>query len=404
MSCRLRDTDGVAARPIGFASELLRPATGEDAHRVTYIELFFDLVFVFAITQISHILIHQQTATSLVHTVVLTLVVWWAWVYTTWATSWLNPERGWVRALMLVLMVLGMLMSSAIPEAFTARAVLFAVALVALQLTRSVFTIFVFARRHPDHAVNFVRITIWHAAAGALWIWGALAPEQQRLWIWLVALVVDYAGPRIRFWVPGLGASSLDTWNVSGEHMAERVSLFLIIALGESIIVTGVAFSAGGLNWLNGVAFLAAFVSTVLMWLLYFNHGQRRGSDYIAQAAQRGMIAQTAFSYVPILLILGIVLTAVADELVLHNPLGESNAWAAALLCGASAVYLVGNALFKRATGRPWLFSHLVAIPALAVAFVAHPLVSPLALSWITNGVLLVVVIFDENAARREAN
>jgi low temperature requirement protein LtrA len=394
----------VAAQPIGFKSELLRPTTGEEAHRVTYIELFFDLVFVFAITQISHILIHQQSGTALVHTLVLTLVVWWAWVYTTWATSWLNPERGWVRSLMLVLMVLGMLMSSAIPEAFTSRALLFAVALVALHLTRSVFTIFVFARRHPDHAVNFVRITIWHAAAGAFWIWGALAPEDQRLWIWLAALVIDYAGPRARFWVPGLRASSLDTWNVSGEHMAERVSLFLIIALGESIIVTGVTFSTGEISWLNGLAFLAAFVSTVLMWLLYFNHGQRRGSDYIAKAAERGMIAQTAFSYVPLLLILGIVLTAVADELVLHEPLGKTNVWTAGLLCGASAVYLLGNALFKRATGSPWLFSHLVAIPALAIAFAAHPLISPLVLSWITNGVLLVVVIFDEGDARRAGN
>jgi low temperature requirement protein LtrA len=391
----------VTRRTIGFKSNLLRPATGEAAHRVTYIELFFDLVFVFAITQISHILIGERSGSNLVHTLVLALVVWWAWVYTTWATSWLDPERGWVRALLLVLMALGMLMSSAIPGAFTDKALLFACSLVAFHLSRSVFTIFVFARRQPDHAINFVRITIWHAVPGALWIWGALAPEDLRLWIWLIALAIDYAGPRARFWTPGLGASGLETWNISGEHMAERVSLFLIIALGESIIVTGATFSTGALTWLNGVGFLAAFVSTVLMWLLYFNHSQRRGSEYIARAAERGMIAQTAFSYVPLLLILGIVLTAVADELVLREPSGPTNAWTAGLLCGASAVYLLGNALFKRATGSPWLFSHLVAILVLAAVFAAYPLTSPLVLSWITNAVLLVVVIFDEASSRR---
>jgi len=400
MPDRLRDTGGVP-RSIGFKSDLLRPSKGDAAHRVTYIELFFDLVFVFAITQISHILIHHQSGVSLVHTLMLALVVWWAWVYTTWATSWLNPERGWVRALLLTLMVLGMLMSSAIPEAFTSKALLFAIALVALHLTRSIFTIFVFARQRPDHAVNFVRITIWHAVPGALWIWGALAPEDQRLWIWLAALLIDYAGPRLRFWVPGLGGSSLDTWNVSGEHMAERVSLFLIIALGESIIVTGTTFSSGELTWLNGFAFLAAFASTVLMWLLYFNHSQRRGSDYISRAGERGMIAQTAFTYVPLFLILGIVLTAVADGLVLRQPLGPTGIWAAGLLCGAAAVYLLGNALFKRATGGRWLPSHLIAILALAVVFAAHPLTSPIVLSWVTNAVLVVVVIFDEMASRR---
>ncbi len=390
---------------IGFTADLLRPATGDASHRVTYIELFFDLVFVFAITQVSHILIHHQSGLELVHTLVLAWAVWWMWVYTTWASSWLNPETGAVRALFVVMMFFGMLVSIAIPEAFGDRALLFAVSMVALQLSRSLFTILAFARTRPAHAVNFVRISVWHAAAGAVWIAGALVPEQARLWVWLAALLIDLVGPRARFWTPGLGASDLQSWNVSGEHMSERVSLFVIIALGESIVVTGSTFGTGEIDGATFGAFVAAFAGTVLMWLLYFTHNQRRGSEYLEQADERGMIAQTAFTYIPILFVVGIVLTAVADGLVLERPTGETEPWAAGLLTGATAVYLVGNALFRRAVGGPWLLAQLIGA---AVALALFPLswalaLTPLALSWAVNLVLLVVVLADAVALRRAA-
>ncbi|MGJ4843628.1 low temperature requirement protein A [Leifsonia sp. Le1] len=386
---------------IGFSADLLRPATGDASHRVTYIELFFDLVFVFAITQVSHILIHEQSGLELVHTLVLGCMVWWMWVYTTWASSWLNPETGAVRALFIVMMFFGMLVSIAIPEAFGDRALLFAVSMVALQLSRSLFTIFAFARTQPDHAVNFVRISVWHAAAGAVWIAGAFVPEDARLWVWLAALVIDLIGPRARFWTPGLGTSDLQTWNVSGEHMSERVSLFVIIALGESIVVTGSTFGTGRIDAATFGAFVAAFAGTVLMWLLYFTHNQRRGSEFLEQADERGMIAQTAFTYIPILFVFGIVLTAVADGLVLHDPTGDTELWAAGLLTGAAALYLVANALFRRAVGGSWLIAQLIGAAVVLALFALTPVLTPLGLSWAVNLVLLVVVLSDALNRRR---
>jgi low temperature requirement protein LtrA len=385
---------------IGFRSDLLRPATGDESHRVTYMELFFDLVFVFAITQVSHLLIHQQSGASLVHAIMLGVVVWWAWVYTTWAASWLDPERGPVRGLFIVLMLLGLLVSSAIPQAFGDHALLFACALVAMHLSRSVFTIFAFARRQPAHAVNFVRISVWHAVAGAGWIAGALLPGDVRLWVWLLAFAIDLIGPRAMYYTPGLGTSAVDTWNVSGEHMAERVSLFLIVALGESIVVTGSTFSTDRLTWVTFSAFLAAFVGAVLMWLLYFNHNQRGGSEYISRADERGMIAQTAFTYIPILFVLGIVMSAVGDGLVLADPTGSTGLWTAGIVTGSFCVYLIGNALFTRAVGGPWLTAHFAAAVALLALFALHPLLSPLALSWIANGILLGVAAVDESNHR----
>ncbi|WP_223691688.1 low temperature requirement protein A [Leifsonia poae] len=388
---------------VGFVRDLIRPDTGHGAHRVTYVELFFDLVFVFAITQLSHILLHQQTGLDLLHTVMLAAAVWWVWVFTTWAANWLNPETGWVRGLLIVLMLLGMLLSSAIPEAFGDKAALFAFSLVLMQLTRSVFTFLAFARDHPEHAVNFIRITVWHVLPGVFWIAGALAPEQARLWLWLVALLIDYLGPRIRFWTPGLGPSPLSTWNVSGEHMAERVSLFLIIVLGESIIVTGTAFAEHPLDGEHVLAFLAAFAGTVLLWLLYFNHGERGGSEFISNAPERGMIAQTAYTYIPLLMILGVVLAAVADGLILEHPSGAAGLWLAWLACAASAVYLLGNLLFRRAVGGRWLYGNLAGIVVLVGLAVAGPLLSALALSWLVNVVLFGVVVAEEVVWRREA-
>ena len=323
---------------IGIGSDVLRPATGTDAHRVTFVELFFDLVFVFAVTQVSHVLLPHQDAAALWHTVMLLIVVWVVWINTVWATNWLNPERTQVRALLIVLMLLGILMSSAIPEAFTDKALLFACSMVAFQLVRSGFTALAFAKHRPDHAVNFVRIGLWEVASGVLWIGGAVAPEDIRIWLWIIALVLDVFGPRARYWTPGLGRSGVETWDVSGEHMAERVSLFFIIVLGESIIVTGTTFAESPLEWPYVFAFLAAFTGTVVMWLLYFAHGQQRGSEYISQASERGMIAQVAYTYVPIIMVFGIVLSAVADGLILQDPLAAPGPWTAWLTCGSAEI------------------------------------------------------------------
>lgn len=385
---------------------LLRPDDGAEAHRVTYVELFFDLVFVFAVTQISHSLIEHPDVVTLLQTLILIAAVWRVWVDTTWVTNWLNPENARVRSMLFVLMLLGVLMSSAIPGAFGEHAMLFAVSMVTLQLGRSVFAAIAFRRSRPENARNFVRMAIWNIGTGALWLAGAFASEEARLWIWLAAIIIAMIGPRVRFHVPGLGRSDVETWNVSGEHFAERVSLFLIIVLGESILVTGRSFAESTLSPLDMLSFLAAFTSTVLMWLLYFNHSQEGGRDYISDAEKPGLVAQVAYTYVPLLLVIGILLTAVADEMVLAHPLGgasgdEVERWTAGLICGSSTVYLIGNLLFKRAVGLPWQVSHLVGAGALAVLFFTFSSVSPLALSWLANLILACVVAADDISHRR---
>ena len=188
--------------------------------------------------------------------------------------------------------------------------------------------------------------------------------------------------------------------------MAERVSLFIIISLGESIIITGSAFAGLELTATTVLAFLAAFASTVLMWLLFFDRSERKGTEYISASTQTGIIAQVAYTYVPLLLVVGIVLTAVADEVVMlhppgHDGVGHADAWTAGLVCGAGMVYLAGNLLFRRATGGPWSLPHLAGVVALALLFLTYPVLSPLAINWISNGVLLAVIVGDVARGRR---
>ncbi|QJW37791.1 low temperature requirement protein A [Cellulosimicrobium protaetiae] len=391
----------------GLRTDLLRHGDSGDSSRVGYVELFFDLVFVFAVTQLSHGLIEHPGAETLAHTLVLGVAVWWVWVDTMWVTNWLDPERAAVRAMLIVLMLLGLVLASAIPEAFGDKALLFAVMLVTMQVGRSVFVMVAMGRVWPENALNFVRISVWLVVSGTFWVAGALL-EEQRLALWAVAAAIDLAGPRAMFWLPGLGASRASTWVVRGEHMAERVSLFVIICLGESIIVTGAAFAELPLDATTVSAFCSAFASTVLMWLLFFDRSERRATEYFTSRDERGMVAQTAYTYVPFVIVTGIVLTAVADELVLLHPLGHdgaghADAWTAALVCGAAATYLVGNALFRRATGGAWSVPHLLGALAVGVLFVTHSWLTPLTLNWVTDGILLAVIVGDVVRARRRA-
>lgn len=396
-------TTAAGATPTGPPRrDLLRHGDGGDSSRVGYVELFFDLVFVFAITQLSHTLIHHTDATHLLRVVVLGWAVWWLWIDNTWVTNWLDPERGPVRAMLVVQMLLGLLLSSAIPEAFGDKSLLFAVPFVTIQVGRPLFTAAAMRRTWPDNARNFVRIAAWQAVSGTAWIVGACVDTPARTWLWVAAAAIDLAGPRSMFWTPGLGRTDARTWTVRSAHMAERVSLFVIISLGESIVVTGATLADLPVDAATIGAFLAAFTSTVAMWLLFFDRAERSATRYFERQTETGMVAQTAYTYVPFVLVLGIVLSAVGDGLVLESP-GGHEAWTAGIVGGSSAVYLVGNALFRRATGGAWSAPHLVGAALALAAIAAHPVVPAAGLSWATSVVMALVLVADAGRARRRA-
>ena len=184
----------------------LRPRDGGE-QRVTPLELFFDLVFVFAVTRLSHLLLDHLSIRGALETLFLLLAVWWAWVYTAWFTNWFDPDRPPVRLVLVAAMLASLLMSVAIPEAFGERGLMFALAFVAIQVGRTAFAVLTLGASHPLSG-TFWRILTWLVAAGVLWVAGGLLEGGARYVLWLLALAVDYAGPVMRYRTPGLPRSS----------------------------------------------------------------------------------------------------------------------------------------------------------------------------------------------------
>ena len=347
---------------------LLRDRSRAGSGRVGMVELFFDLVFVFAVTQLSHTLLHELTFANLVHVTLLFLAVWWVWMYTAWTTNWLDPEQLPVRICMFVLTVIGLFLSVSIPGSFGERGPVFAIAYASMQVGRTLFMLWAVRNASARLATTFQRIMIWFVLSGALWIGGGFADPTARLGWWALALAVELLGPWALFWVPGLGKSSVTDWNVDGGHMAERCSLFIIIALGESLLVTGATFAE--LTW-NGpilTAFFSAVLGSILMWWIYFDTGAERAAHRIQHASDPGRQARSAYTYVHIVIVAGIVVCAVADEVVLMHPDHGSDA-AYLTILGGPACYLLGAAWVKWLTNdrRTPPLSHVIGLVVLAM-------------------------------------
>jgi low temperature requirement protein LtrA len=374
---------------------LFRPIVPHQHSRVTYVELFFDLVFVFAVTQISHTLLAHFTLLGALQVTLLFLAVWWVWVFTSWITNWLNPEKAPVRLLLFAMMLGGLVLSTSIPAAFEARGLWFAIAYAAMQIGKTIFLWVSTPPSRPRTRMNAVRIAAWLSMSAIFWIAGGVMEGQSRLVLWAIALVIEYISPAVRFWIPRYGASSVADWMIEGGHMAERCALFIIIALGESIVVIGATFAE--LTWTteNILAFVSAFVGSLAMWWIYFHIGAEAGSEQLSKSSEPGRLARLAYTYLHMPIVAGIIVSAVADELVLKHPGGHSDLKTVISAIGGPLLFLFGTMLFKHSFRGFLQLSHGVGIIALGVlAWFASEL-SPLMLSILTSAIMIVVAMWE---------
>jgi low temperature requirement protein LtrA len=372
--------------------------------RATSLELFYDLVFVFAITQVSHLLLEHLTWEGAGQATVVLLVVWWSWNYTTWVTNELDPQSIVVRLLLIALMLASLLMAIAIPEAFGDKALLFAASYVAIQVGRHTFLTFVAAERGTLEAQRAGRILTWFVAAGALWIAGALADGTTRTALWLAALALDYGAPLVTFWLPGRSRLRPEAWQEVGtEHFAERFQLFIIIALGESIVITGATTAELELTTATVAAFALAFLATAALWWLYFNLVAAIAARRLAQAENRTLLARDAYTYLHVVIVAGILLNAVGDELVIAHPTEELSDPELAAVAGGPALYLLAHvALRLRMTGTIAGRRLAGALACVAIGVLGMA-VSALAVAALLLAVLVAVIVADQVSARRRA-
>ena len=373
------------------------PLSRTPPHRseVGPIELFFDLVYVFAIIQLSHLVIEHLSWEGAAQAVVVFAAVWWGWNYTAWAMNWLNPRSTAVHLLTGVLMLAGLGMSVAIPSAFGDGAWLFVGCYLFMGVLRPVFMIVAF--RGTQLASNYRMLLCWTVLAGVLWILGAALPAEYRLGIWFLAVLVDYAAPLAQFRIPGLGAAPMHLWDTDAEHLAERNRLVFIIALGESILLMGGSVvEHGHITPALALSLTVGFASIFVLWWNYFAVPGAHGVS--GDASTRAL--RTAYAYAHALMVLGAILVAVSIELRLaHDHLTPA---IVTVTIAGPLVYLAGNLLFARSRFGRLGRSRLVAAGALvllgAVALLTWPHLPTMVLS---VAVLAVTATLASYTARR---
>ncbi|NWD77932.1 low temperature requirement protein A [Pseudomonas gingeri] len=378
---------------------LLRQRDGHHA-RVTFEELLFDLVYVFAVTQLSHGLLHHLTLVGGMETLILWFTVWLGWQYTGWVTNWFDPQTPLIRGLIFALMIPALLMAASIPEAFGERGLVFALAYVSIQVGRTGFVVLQLPREHPL-APNFRRMLGWLGVAAVFWVAGACVEGPLRIGLWLIAVLCEYLSPMFGFAFPGLGRSRTRDWTIEGGHLAERCQLFVIVALGETLLASGAVLGESGywdLPILLGL--VATFLGTLAMWWLYFGTAGKDATLRITQDSDPGRIG-AYFHYIHAILVAGIITTAVGNDLVMLYPDRRLSTVDVITLVAGPMIYLFGSILYKRVVYRVVPKSHLGGL-LLLLALVPIGLTTDLLMmSGLTTAVMLVVCAIEGRVVRR---
>ena len=233
---------------------------------------------------------------------------------------------------------------------------------------------------------------------------GAFVAEDLRLALWGPALLIDLMAPILGYWVPGLGRSQTNDYPVEGGHFAERFQSFIIIALGESIVVTGATASAKGLSTTVVIALAAAFLGTGALWWLYFGEVAEHSRKRLAEAEDTGVLARDAYSYLHLPIVAGIIMVAVGDELLIAAPNGELSTAGIVMMVGGPALYLAGETLFRLRMIGSVSPKRVSAVLALGLLGALAGSISALAVSVLVAGLLSALALWEyERPAVRAA-
>ncbi|TWH70774.1 low temperature requirement protein LtrA [Micromonospora olivasterospora] len=366
--------------------------------QATFLELFFDLSFVFVIERIARRVTEQLARPGVAEswlalpaagkTLLLLMPLTWVWTTTAWTTARMDPRRLPVQVMVIVTMFGVLIMSAALPTAFRGGGLAFAVPYVVLQVGRFV----VVKAMLPGHELQdrVTRELVWFALTGILWIAGALTHDGARVLLWVAAAAGDFLSARFGWPVPKLGRSRATVWAAAGEHLADRYRQFLLIALGESVLGIALAYTSGLYDVASTAAFVIGFVTTVLLWRIYFYRAGQILADAIAASKDPSHLGRVA-AFTHWIMILGIIITAIGYELVIPQPLGHTlPAWAAVIL-GGPALYVAGRAHFEYVVfarvSRPRIIGVLILVLAAPLMVLIPPLLAALTAMLVLTGI-----------------
>ena len=301
-------------------------------HRVTPRELFFDLVFVFAFTQVATLLADDPTFAGIGRGVLVLAALWWAWTAYSWLTNTVDPEEGVVGAALLVALIAMFIAALVVPGVFDDDGVLFGTAfLVVCAMHIALYALA--GRGNPDLFAAVLRLAPW-TLLSAILILVAGFTDAARIWLWLAALALTYVGAFL---------SGSTGWRLHPSHLAERYGLVLIIALGEAFISIGIGATGIGIGPGEVVAAVLGLLVAASFWLAYFDFFSLRGERMLSelQGPERVAVARDVYAYAHLPMIVGIVLFAFAMKNIVAHVGDELDSVVAFALCGGSALYLL---------------------------------------------------------------
>ena len=304
----------------------------EREQRVSPLELFFDLVFVFAFTQVTTLLSSNPTWSGLEHALLLLTALWWAWAAYAWLTNSVDPGEGLVWGTMLVASGAMFVGALAVPDAFGGHGVVFGVAFLIVALMQLALYALA-ARGDSDLLLAILRVAPSSIVGATLiavagFVHGGLKPV-----LWLIALAVGFFAPLV---------ARPSGWRLHPAHFVERHGLIVIIAIGESLVAIGIGVRHGGLGAEEIVAAVLGFAVAASFWLAYFDFFTIRAQQLLADRSglQQIALARDTYTYLHLPMVVGIVLFAFAVKTTLGDVHAELSIVPALALCGGPALYL----------------------------------------------------------------
>ncbi|WP_245730275.1 low temperature requirement protein A [Micromonospora pallida] len=374
---------------------------------MTFLELFFDLVFVFALTRIvarafEDLVVEpggsmwSRALPGAGKTLLLLLALYALWQGTAWTTSRYDPESNAIQAVVAVALGAGLVMGVAVPQAFHGYAEAFAMAYVIGQVARPL--VLRLSLREQGRRLLKWRMLVTYGVIGALWIVGAFVDGRTLITLWALALAIEYAAERYGWPVPGLGRSATARWDIAAEHLAERYQQFFLIALGETILVIGVSYSTGPFNLEHTLAFATAAITSALLWRVYYHRAGRILPEAIAHSNKPSAIGRSAAT-THLVMIIGVVTTALGYEITIQHPVGHAPAtWIAPVLLGP-ALFIAGRARFEYEVFGRVSPARLVTLAALILPYPLLTFAPPVAASGLAAAVLLAAAVADARRA-----
>lgn len=379
----------------------------EGPQRATFLELFFDLVFVFALIRISTRAFEDLAlepggtegwapVTGGGKTLLLLLALWTVWQGTAWTASRYDPYQIWIQTIMIIALGAVMVMGVAISQAFSGTGLAFALAYVTAQVSRPL--ILMINLRRDVRQLLKLRMLIVFSTTGAMWITGAMLSTNPRVVLWAIALGTEYTATRIGWAVPWLGRSIISGWDIGRAHLAERYQQFLLITLGETILVAGFTYSAGEFWPGRSATFAVALVTSILLWRLYFQRAGQILAEAVAKARHPATIGRS-LADTHTLMVTGITAIAIGYELAIEHPFDSPEpAWIVMIL-GGPVLFLAGRARLEYEVFARVSMSRLIAIFTLVVLFPLLLNTTPLASAVAAAAVLAAVAVIDARRA-----